>query len=38
MWLPLAIVVITAILTVAYSFRMYYLVFQGEPRNTAHSH
>jgi NADH-quinone oxidoreductase subunit L len=38
MWLPLAVVVLTAILTVAYSFRMYYLVFQGEPRNNTHTH
>jgi NADH-quinone oxidoreductase subunit L len=38
MWIPLAVVVLTAILTVAYSFRMYYLVFQGESRNTTHSH
>jgi NADH-quinone oxidoreductase subunit L len=38
MWLPLLVVVVTAILTVAYSLKMYYLVFQGEPRNNAHTH
>lgn len=38
MWLPLAVVVLTAILTVAYSFRMYHMVFRGTPRNHAHTH
>ncbi len=38
MWLPLAVVVLTAVLTVAYSMRMYWLVFRGKPRTAAHTH
>ncbi len=38
MWFPLFVVVLTAILTVAYSLRMYWMVFQGKPRTNAHTH
>ncbi len=38
MWFPLFVVVLTAVLTVAYSLRMYWLVFQGKPRNNARTH
>lgn len=38
LWIPLALVVITAILTVAYSFRMYFLVFEGEGKRKHPAH
>jgi len=35
---PLALLIITAFLTAAYSWRMYWLTFQAEPRAEAHPH
>jgi NADH-quinone oxidoreductase subunit L len=38
-WGPLALLIITALLTAAYGWRMYWLVFQAEPRSDAsHAH
>ena len=38
LWIPLILVVVTAMLTVAYSLRMYFLVFEGEPKKERHVH
>lgn len=38
MYGPLVLLIITAFLTAAYSFRMYWLTFQAEPRTEAHPH
>jgi NADH-quinone oxidoreductase subunit L len=38
LWIPLALVVVTAILTVAYSLRMYFLVFEGEGKREHPAH
>ncbi len=38
LWIPLIMVVVTAMLTVAYSLRMYFLVFEGEPKKERHAH
>lgn len=35
---PLALLIITAFLTAAYSWRMYWLTFQAEPRTEEHAH
>ncbi|MCD6359551.1 MAG: NADH-quinone oxidoreductase subunit L [Armatimonadetes bacterium] len=35
---PLLLLVITALLTAAYSWRMYWLTFQAEPRRESHAH
>ena len=38
LWIPLILVVVTAMLTFAYSLRMYFLVFEGEPKKERHAH
>lgn len=38
LWIPLILVVVTAMLTVAYSLRMYFLVFEGESKRKTSAH
>ncbi len=38
LWIPLILVVVTAMLTVAYSLRMYFLVFEGESKRETPAH
>ena len=38
LWIPLILVVVTAMLTVAYSLRMYFLVFEGESKRKKLAH
>lgn len=35
---PLVILILTALITAVYSWRMYWLTFQGEPRSEGHPH
>ncbi len=37
-WGPLAMLIVTSLLTAAYSWRMYWLTFQGEARSESHAH